>query len=184
MFVCQMRKEGTQLVGQKIISGSYILMNETPDYESYGFELAADVKEMSGFKAVAWASSQWLKNEPQVQRKKFLDSLIRQTPEKSVFELGEKQEAFQAYLFSQQKEGLTTAFRADERYFIGYSDENEFALLSYSKPLVIANGERATSILQTWYKEWLDSGKVGVESMIPLIQQNGETGVVRLTISK
>lgn len=184
MFVCQMKKEGNQLVGQKIISGSYILMNETPDYESYGFELAADVKEINNSKAVAWASSQWLKSESQEQRKKFLDLLIRQAPEKSVFDLGEKQEDFQAYLFSKQKEGLTTVFRAGERYFIGYSDQNEFALLSYSKPLVISNGERAKSILQKWYNEWLELGKVGVESMIPFIQQNDGTWVIRLTMSK
>ncbi|MBA4493674.1 protein-L-isoaspartate O-methyltransferase [Paenactinomyces guangxiensis] len=182
MYVCQMKKEGDKLIGQKVISGGYILMNETPEYESYGHELAADVKDMDGSEARAWASSQWLRSEPVEKREKFLKSLASQPPEKSNFELDEKLNDFKAYLVSQQKEGLTTAFLVKERSLLGYSDQNEFALLSNSKPLMIANGERAKSILQTWYEEWLELGQVGVESMIPFMQQSDDTWVVRLTL--
>jgi protein-L-isoaspartate(D-aspartate) O-methyltransferase len=182
MFVCQMKKEGNELIGKQIRSGGYILMNDTPEYESYGHELAADVKEMNGIEASAWASAKWLRKQTEEQRKKFLKQFIQQELEKLTLKLNrEEEQGFRAYLFSQQKEGLTTALR-ERTAFIGYSDEHQFALFSPSHSLLVANGEAARLVLRTWLDEWKKLREPSIEKMIPVIRQDGNKAVVGLAM--
>lgn len=180
VYVCQIKKEGADLVGQQADFGGYILMNETPEYESYGLELAADVKEMKGSDVHAWASSFWLQKQTEDTRRKFLKEFTQQELERTTFGLTREQErGFRAYLFSQQKDGVTSAFR-DQQTFIGYSNEHEFALLSRSQPLIVANGDTAKATLESWINEWIKLGKPSIEKMVPVVKQIDSKAVVKL----
>lgn len=180
VYVCHLRKNGTDLVGQQADFGGYILMNETPEYESYGLELAADVKEMKGSEVLAWASSLWLQKQTEETRKKFLKAFTQQEPERTTMGLTRQEERnFRVYLFSRLKEGVTTAFR-DRQTFIGYSDEREFAFLSRTQPIMVASGETAKATLQNWFSEWVKSGKPSIEKMFSIVKQIDGKAVVRL----
>lgn len=178
MFVCQMKKEDGKLVGQRIISGDYILMNDTPEYESYGQELAADVKEMDGSEAVAWVSTKWVRGRPKEVGRNLLKQIVQQMPQKLDLKMSyEEEQGFRAYLFSKEKDGLTTAL-CHETIFIGYSNiEEGFALIDPQESLIVSNSEAARQVLESWLDEWRKLGKPSIENFVPIVMRRGRATV-------
>ncbi|MBA4496210.1 protein-L-isoaspartate O-methyltransferase [Paenactinomyces guangxiensis] len=167
--IARFKKENCHIQGDVVIPGGYILMNDSPDYESFGPELDADIVIKSEKETVAWASSTWLKS-----RKSWMDwvSLLNEKEVKSgPIKGGDEAREFRAYLLALNLEGLTTAYDDESGSLIGISSPSGFALLALDGSAYFRSGSsKEADQLESCLKDWCNRGKPGYSALKPVVE--------------
>ncbi|SHE79899.1 protein-L-isoaspartate(D-aspartate) O-methyltransferase [Seinonella peptonophila] len=174
MAIARLRKYDKKIVGEQLIQGAYICMNETPDYASLGPELRADVVLHEKQKVGAWASSQWMKQVPLDQRRQWMMQLQNSAILKCPLKGGENYDAFRAFLLVKQPTELTTIYFAPMG-MIGVSTSTSYALLSEERTCL----QNGTLTLNDYLEEWRSIGHPGMDNLKPIVRQINSVSVVQ-----
>ncbi|WP_194830716.1 protein-L-isoaspartate O-methyltransferase family protein [Laceyella tengchongensis] len=180
--IARLRKNGQSIQGDLVVPGGYILMNDTPHYETFGPEMDADVVLKEGNEVVTWASAEWLRRgeEP----KEWIDMLKKANPKSPLIEGGDEANQFRAFLLAMLPDGLTTAF-LHRSFFIGISDPSGFALIDLDGQMHLEEGSKEiANRLGNLITQWLNRGKPSYDSMRPAIRTAGGKSWVRLELKK
>lgn len=178
--IARLRKEGQEVVGECLRQGAYICLNDTPEYESLGPELRADVVHRKGEQVVSWASAQWMKTTHSSIKQQWLWELSKSETEQQLMKGGENYDAFRAFLLAKQPVGLTTAYTDNKGLLIGISSPSSFALLSEESLLY----QMGSLTIQYHLEEWRALGCAGMEQLKPVVKLVGSTRLVQATLDE
>jgi protein-L-isoaspartate(D-aspartate) O-methyltransferase len=163
------RKEKGLFVGDLVLEGSYIPMNDNPCYKTFGAELNADVMDESGS---TWASSKGLKISNESEKQDYLSELKELVPQSSMFKETEDPYDFRAYWLSLHETGQTTAFREDTDQLIGFSDENGSAFVSLFNRITLFSNLKVKEKLEKWIEEWRRLGNPSYSDLYPFLEDH------------
>lgn len=176
--IARLYKVDEEIVGDLLVKGSYIHMNETPNYESYSYELRADIVEKNGSEIKAWGSANWMKHADVKTKQHWLQMLKKQSLSCRLLKGGERYDDFRAFLLAKQPREFTTAFLEKTSLFIGASTPSSFALLSIDGFLA-QKSDQSIHFLLGWLEEWRSLGSPGFNQLKPVVKKDDENWVVR-----
>lgn len=183
--VVRLRKKNGSLTGEKIRSGSFIKLTDTPVYDFFGAEADADIAEKADGDVIAWASAEWMKTAEKNEKEQWL-SLFKQAKKICSFlDPEENFNDFKAFLIAANPPGLTTGERNDVkgRRLIGFSDPKGLALLSVGGDALETGSSDASQTLSRWTADWRSKGKPGYESLQPIIREVESHWVIHATLT-
>jgi protein-L-isoaspartate(D-aspartate) O-methyltransferase len=178
--IARFRKNGESIEGDLVVPGGYILMNDTPHYETFGPEMDADVVLKEGDEVVAWVSTEWLRKGEEL--KEWFEILRKARSKTPLIERGDEVNQFRAFLLAMLPDGLTTAF-LHRTFFIGISDPSGFALMDLEGQMYLEEGSKEIARrMGELTTQWFNIGKPSYEMMRPVIRTNGDKSWVRLEL--
>ncbi|AUS07479.1 hypothetical protein C1X05_00465 [Laceyella sacchari] len=178
--IARFMKNGESMQGDMVVPGGYILMNDTPHYETFGPEMDADFVLKEGDEVVTWVSTEWLRKGEET--KEWVEMLRKARPKAPLIEGGDEANQFRAFLLAMLPDGLTTAY-LHRTFFIGISDPSGFALIDLDGQMYLEEGSKEiANRMENLTIQWVNTGKPSYESMRPVIRTNGDKSWVRLEL--
>lgn len=153
--------ENAALVGETLISGSFVPMTDAPLWDWAQPPSLADVVSSNG-----WLSSRWLRHTDAADHMRELmqQLTLGRTPLKE----NESVQAFRAYMLAEAPEELTTAQIPQLGLAFGCSQPGSLALVASNGDAYAKSGDsHADAILRSWQDAWRGRSQPGFERLLP-----------------
>jgi hypothetical protein len=185
--VARLRRDAEQIVvGERIISGSFVPLTSTPVCAWSNAPEQADIVIQADSDPATWVSARWLREgKTEIDKTRLRHQCFSLSTHPSLLSSQESIDSLRGYLLACLPEGLTTAFLEPIGRAIGCSNRESIALLSLRDGVLAEAGNgAAANELMLWIEDWRARGHPGFDDVEPSVEQTEQGLTVRARLKQ